>query len=112
MRLHLTWQPDYALLTVLDGGELTEVRGHKLVGSAYIGDRLDRVIAAMPRTVNLSELFADVVIHVRDEDARAIRAALRREDQLVAAIKKSTLRGKNVFRTSTYHFPVRSGKRR
>lgn len=87
MRLHFL--PDLAVLVINDDGHRIEVRGHKGIGTDYLGDRLDRIISAMPRTVNLSELFADNKVGVRSPDAVPIRAALAREDAMVDALRCS-----------------------
>jgi hypothetical protein len=50
---------DQAILNLWVGGkekgELVEIRGHRLIGSKYEGDRLDRILGAIPRIVNMSE---------------------------------------------------------
>ena len=92
MRLHLEFAPDMAVLTIVDGGERVEVRGNPAVGSKYIGDMLDRIVAAIPRTVNISELFADEVVHVRPDNARIIRGQLAEEDRLQALMLGSCLK--------------------
>lgn len=84
MRLRLLWPDgvDYAVLIVDDGGERVEVRGHRMIGTKVVGDRLDRVMKAFPKTVNVSALFSDDLVDVRKTDAPAIRAALRIEDEI------------------------------
>jgi len=81
MRLELEFTPEQAVLTVIDGGERTEVRGNPLVGTTYEGDTLDRLLAALPGP-QVSVLHSGAVLHLRSEDAVVVRDFLKREDEL------------------------------
>jgi len=90
MRLNLEFTPEQAILIISDRGERTEVRGNPAVGGKYIGDPLDRIVAGLPKTVNVSGLFADDFVHLRPDDARVVRAALAQEDEWRRLILTST----------------------
>ena len=92
MRLKLEFSSAQAVLTVFDRGERTEVRGNPFVGAKFIGDTLDRLVAAFPKTVNTSDLFADNEVHLRPEDAQVIRACLKKENDLRQRLFASTWR--------------------
>ena len=91
MKLWLEFHLDMAVLHVWDRGHRTEVRGHPGVGTVYMGDRLDRVLAALPRRVNVSLLFADQVATCWGDDKEIVREALRREDEMTAALLASKM---------------------
>jgi len=98
MFIELVFQdnPRMGIAVVRDGkknkAQRTEVRGNFSVGTEWTGDRLDRFISALPRTVNISELFAGNGVGVRREDRDAIREWLAKEEKLtnlmVAAISR------------------------
>lgn len=91
MRLKLELLPDMSVLTVVDGGERTEVRGHPLVGTRYEGDTLDRLLKSLsgPQT---SVLHSGDDLHMRSDDAKGVRAFLREEDRLRNLLRTSVLR--------------------
>ena len=85
MKLRLEFQKEMAVLVVTEGnGEVTEVRGNAAVGAHYSGDTLDRLIGSLNRMVNVSALFADDTVHLREDWAREVRAFLAEEDRLRA----------------------------
>ena len=90
MRLTLEFSPTVAVLVVEDGGETVEVRGNPKVGSLFVGDRLDRVVSKLPKTVNISDLFADVTVNVRPDDAKVVRDALAWEEEVTRRMFAST----------------------
>ncbi len=92
MRLHLEHGPDQAVMVVSDAGWRTEIRGNPLVGSTFTGDELDRLVAALPPTVNMSGLFAEETIHLRPGDAVVVRSLLEREEDLRRRLRSSLLR--------------------
>ena len=81
MRINLEIDPaaNLSVLVVIDKGRRTEVRGHLGGGTDWVGDRLDLLIAALPRSVNISALFADEVRHLREQDAQVVRRFLEGE---------------------------------
>lgn len=91
MRLTLEFEPAQATLVVVDGGERVEVRGNPAVGATYTGDTLDRLVAGLPKTVDISGLFADGVVHLRPGDAAVVRLFLKEEDRLRALVLSSPL---------------------
>lgn len=92
MWMRLEFTDGLAVLHIHEGDHRIEVRGHPRVGTDYIGDRLDRVLSAIPRTVNISELFAENKVGVRSTDAMAVWGALAREETLVTALHNGTWR--------------------
>ena len=78
-----------AVLHVFDGDSRIEVRGHRGVGTRWTGDRLDRVLSGLPKTVNVSALFADDQVGLRSHEAETMRALLAREEEIVASIMLS-----------------------
>ncbi len=91
MRMWLEFAPDIAVLTVVTSGQRTEVRGQPGIGSDWQGSRLDRLIDAIPKRINISDLFAGVVVHVRPDCAQVIRDALAYEDALTQRLFASTI---------------------
>jgi hypothetical protein len=81
---------NFAVLIIEIKGEVTEVRGNRGIGSAYVGDKLDRIIGKLPRQAcNLPALFADETIHVRKEFQHIITDALAFEDEIRQALFNS-----------------------
>ena len=89
MRLRLEFAPDMAVLIITDGGERTEVRGNPCVGAKFEGDTLDRLVAGLPKTANVSALFADDEVHLRPGDAAWVRSFLAEEDRLRGLLRAS-----------------------
>lgn len=91
MRLRLELLGHMSVLTITDGGERTEVRGHPLVGTKFEGDTLDRLLAILtgPQT---SVLHSGDTLHMRSSDAKIVRAFMTQEAHLVHLIKTSELR--------------------
>ena len=75
MNMHLEFDhaQQMAVLVIIDRGHKTEVRGHIRVGTDWVGDPLDSLLAILPRTINISALFADEVRHIRADDAQVVR---------------------------------------
>jgi len=94
MLLKLEFFKEMAVLTVSTGGFRTEVRGNHGVGSTFLGDRLDRLLALPSfKRVNVSLLFADEEVWVRNGDAKeAVLDFLAREEELTRVLFSSTQR--------------------
>ncbi len=92
MRLNLEIAPDEAVLIITEAnGDRTEVRGNPRVGTDFIGDTLDRLLAILAGPP-VSVLFAGMELHLRTDQRDAFRAFLLEEDRLVALILASELR--------------------
>ena len=84
---------DQAVLVITEGnGEVTEVRGNGAVGTKWTGDTLDRLIGSLNRMVNVSSLFADDEVHLREDWAKEVRAFLVEEDRLRALMFAGVLK--------------------
>ena len=91
--LRLEIMPDMSVLTIQSKatGERHEVRGHSGVGTVFQGGPLDRVIAALPPRVNVSELFADQKCGVAREWSDAVIDALEWEEEIVRRMSSSVM---------------------
>jgi hypothetical protein len=77
INLEFDGEADLAVMVIIDKDHRTEVRGHLGVGTDWVGDQLDLLLAALPRTINISSLFANEVRHLREQDAQAVRNFLK-----------------------------------
>ena len=103
MQLQLEWDTpnQMAVLTVFDTRkgkrssvneiDRTEVRGNYFVGSKYTGDQLDRLVDALPKIINISEMFTGSVIHLRKDTAQVVRDFLANEQRIIDAMFTSVM---------------------
>ena len=122
MQIQLEWDTpnQMAVLTVFDTRkgkrssvkdiDRTEVRGNYFVGSKYTGDQLDRLVDALPKVINISELFTGAVINLRKDTAKIVRDFLANEDILRNTVLSS--KEEVPYQTKVYDDPPQRELRR
>jgi hypothetical protein len=96
MTIWLDQQSDYATLFIKSNKKTIQVRGDPRIGSAATGDRLYRLVDAIPKQVNISALFAGEKRGVPAKWNDSIIDALEFEDEMQRRFQSDTSPKKSI----------------